>query len=132
MDICVWIRNLCILWLLTLLCLTLVYLNFFCVDKHHGQQSVISLLYTLQYYWIYSFLSVWQEECQNYIRVLLVGGNHLFTCGTNAFTPICTNRTVRVKCFAPQAEVPVLSQQIKRQGMLWLTTGCCTDGWADV
>ncbi|NXD23487.1 SEM5A protein, partial [Spelaeornis formosus] len=35
-----------------------------------------------------------QEECQNYIRVLLVGGNHLFTCGTNAFTPICTNRTL--------------------------------------
>ncbi|OXB71124.1 UNVERIFIED_CONTAM: hypothetical protein H355_015265 [Colinus virginianus] len=34
------------------------------------------------------------EECQNYIRVLLVGGNHLFTCGTNAFTPICTNRTL--------------------------------------
>lgn len=35
-----------------------------------------------------------QEECQNYIRVLLVNGNRLFTCGTNAFTPICTNRTV--------------------------------------
>lgn len=40
------------------------------------------------------FFSV-QEECQNYIRVLLVNGNRLFTCGTNAFTPICTNRTVR-------------------------------------
>uniref|UniRef100_A0A8C4X5W9 Sema domain-containing protein n=1 Tax=Erpetoichthys calabaricus TaxID=27687 RepID=A0A8C4X5W9_ERPCA len=36
-----------------------------------------------------------EEECQNYIRVLLVNGNRLFTCGTNAFTPICTNRTVR-------------------------------------
>ncbi|KAF4024515.1 hypothetical protein G4228_016444 [Cervus hanglu yarkandensis] len=35
-----------------------------------------------------------QEECQNYIRVLLVGGNRLFTCGTNAFTPVCTNRTL--------------------------------------
>uniref|UniRef100_A0A8C6P033 Semaphorin 5A n=1 Tax=Nothobranchius furzeri TaxID=105023 RepID=A0A8C6P033_NOTFU len=35
-----------------------------------------------------------QEECQNYIRVLLVNGNRLFTCGTNAFTPICTNRTL--------------------------------------
>uniref|UniRef100_A0A674NJ30 Sema domain-containing protein n=1 Tax=Takifugu rubripes TaxID=31033 RepID=A0A674NJ30_TAKRU len=34
------------------------------------------------------------EECQNYIRVLLVNGNRLFTCGTNAFTPICTNRTL--------------------------------------
>ncbi|XP_008593287.1 PREDICTED: semaphorin-5A-like, partial [Galeopterus variegatus] len=35
-----------------------------------------------------------QEECQNYIRVLLVGGNRLFTCGTNAFTPVCTNRSL--------------------------------------
>ncbi|KAG8516150.1 Semaphorin-5A [Galemys pyrenaicus] len=34
------------------------------------------------------------EECQNYIRVLLVGGDRLFTCGTNAFTPVCTNRTL--------------------------------------
>ncbi|KAI4798715.1 hypothetical protein KUCAC02_020536, partial [Chaenocephalus aceratus] len=39
-------------------------------------------------------LSLIQEECQNYIRVLLVNGNRLFTCGTNAFTPICTNRTL--------------------------------------
>lgn len=37
-----------------------------------------------------------QEECQNYIRVLLVGGDRLFTCGTNAFTPVCTIRSV---CF---------------------------------
>ncbi|XP_077165766.1 semaphorin-5A isoform X7 [Paroedura picta] len=35
-----------------------------------------------------------KEECQNYIRVLLVGGDRLFACGTNAFTPICTNRTL--------------------------------------
>ncbi|KAI4891889.1 hypothetical protein NFI96_001941 [Prochilodus magdalenae] len=35
-----------------------------------------------------------EEECQNYIRVLLVNGERLFTCGTNAFTPICTNRTL--------------------------------------
>ncbi|XP_064202566.1 semaphorin-5A-like isoform X1 [Anguilla rostrata] len=35
-----------------------------------------------------------EEECQNYIRVLLVKGDRLFTCGTNAFTPICTNRTL--------------------------------------
>uniref|UniRef100_A0A674EST4 Semaphorin-5A n=1 Tax=Salmo trutta TaxID=8032 RepID=A0A674EST4_SALTR len=39
-------------------------------------------------------LSSPQEECQNYIRVLLVNGDRLFTCGTNAFTPICTNRTL--------------------------------------
>ncbi|XP_042320317.1 semaphorin-5A [Sceloporus undulatus] len=35
-----------------------------------------------------------KEECQNYIRVLLIGGDRLFTCGTNAFTPVCTNRTL--------------------------------------
>lgn len=40
-----------------------------------------------------------QEECQNYIRVLLVNGDRLFTCGTNAFTPICTNRTVSKMLF---------------------------------
>uniref|UniRef100_A0A4W5QTU0 Sema domain-containing protein n=1 Tax=Hucho hucho TaxID=62062 RepID=A0A4W5QTU0_9TELE len=38
-----------------------------------------------------------EEECHNYIRVLLVNGDRLFTCGTNAFTPICTNRTVRIE-----------------------------------
>ncbi|KAF7240448.1 Semaphorin-5A [Varanus komodoensis] len=35
-----------------------------------------------------------KEECQNYIRVLLISGDRLFACGTNAFTPICTNRTL--------------------------------------
>ncbi|XP_072431618.1 semaphorin-5A isoform X1 [Chiloscyllium punctatum] len=35
-----------------------------------------------------------EEQCQNYIRVLLVNSNRIFTCGTNAFTPICTNRTL--------------------------------------
>ncbi|XP_048832437.1 semaphorin-5A isoform X1 [Brienomyrus brachyistius] len=35
-----------------------------------------------------------EDECQNYIRVLLVNGGRLFACGTNAFTPICTNRTL--------------------------------------
>uniref|UniRef100_A0A8C9VWK7 Semaphorin-2A n=1 Tax=Scleropages formosus TaxID=113540 RepID=A0A8C9VWK7_SCLFO len=35
-----------------------------------------------------------QDECQNYVRVLLVNGDRLFTCGTNAYTPICTNRTL--------------------------------------
>ncbi|KFO38448.1 Semaphorin-5A [Fukomys damarensis] len=35
-----------------------------------------------------------KEECQNYIRVLLVGGDRLFTCGTHAFTPVCTNRSL--------------------------------------
>lgn len=35
-----------------------------------------------------------QEECQNYIRVLLISGTTLFTCGTNAFTPVCVTRLV--------------------------------------
>ncbi|XP_029304398.1 semaphorin-5B-like isoform X1 [Cottoperca gobio] len=33
-----------------------------------------------------------EEECQNYIRVLLINGRTLFTCGTNAFTPVCITR----------------------------------------
>ncbi|KAF7655613.1 hypothetical protein LDENG_00053850 [Lucifuga dentata] len=35
-----------------------------------------------------------EEECQNYIRVLLISGRRLFTCGTNAFTPICMTRQI--------------------------------------
>ncbi|XP_062384183.1 semaphorin-5B [Sardina pilchardus] len=35
-----------------------------------------------------------EEECQNYIRVLLLSGNKVFTCGTNAFTPICSSRQI--------------------------------------
>lgn len=37
------------------------------------------------------FLS--QDECQNYMRVLLLSGSRLFSCGTNAFSPICTVRS---------------------------------------
>ncbi|CAL8291163.1 unnamed protein product [Lota lota] len=33
-----------------------------------------------------------EEECQNYVRVLLINGKKLFTCGTNAFTPVCSTR----------------------------------------
>ncbi|XP_035380686.1 semaphorin-5B isoform X3 [Electrophorus electricus] len=33
-----------------------------------------------------------EEECQNYVRVLLLTGVRLFTCGTNAFSPTCTTR----------------------------------------
>ncbi|XP_041120376.1 semaphorin-5B-like [Polyodon spathula] len=35
-----------------------------------------------------------EVECQNYIRVLLISGKKLFTCGTNAFLPICTTRQI--------------------------------------
>ncbi|XP_034720686.1 semaphorin-5B-like [Etheostoma cragini] len=35
-----------------------------------------------------------EEECQNYIRVLLISGTTLFTCGTNAFTPVCVTRQI--------------------------------------
>uniref|UniRef100_A0A3Q3AYH7 Sema domain-containing protein n=1 Tax=Kryptolebias marmoratus TaxID=37003 RepID=A0A3Q3AYH7_KRYMA len=35
-----------------------------------------------------------EDECQNYIRVLLINGRTLFTCGTNAFTPVCITRQI--------------------------------------
>ncbi|XP_075873317.1 semaphorin-5B-like isoform X2 [Nelusetta ayraudi] len=35
-----------------------------------------------------------EEECQNYIRVLLLSTGKLFTCGTNAFAPVCVTRQV--------------------------------------
>ncbi|KAI4886606.1 hypothetical protein NFI96_000804 [Prochilodus magdalenae] len=35
-----------------------------------------------------------EDECQNYVRVLLLSGPRLFTCGTNAFSPVCTTRPV--------------------------------------
>nr|XP_023682681.1 semaphorin-5B isoform X1 [Paramormyrops kingsleyae] len=35
-----------------------------------------------------------EVECQNYIRVLLINGKRVFTCGTNAFLPVCTTRQV--------------------------------------
>lgn len=40
------------------------------------------------------FLCSSQDECQNYVRVLLLNGSRLFTCGTNAFMPICTTRPI--------------------------------------
>uniref|UniRef100_A0A8C1J3Z6 Sema domain-containing protein n=1 Tax=Cyprinus carpio TaxID=7962 RepID=A0A8C1J3Z6_CYPCA len=40
------------------------------------------------------FVSFCQDVCQNYVRVLLLNGSRLFTCGTNAFLPICTTRPV--------------------------------------
>uniref|UniRef100_UPI00358EE2AB semaphorin-5A-like n=1 Tax=Myxine glutinosa TaxID=7769 RepID=UPI00358EE2AB len=36
-----------------------------------------------------------QEECQNYIRVLLPSNGKLFTCGTNAFAPACIIRSMQ-------------------------------------
>ncbi|XP_073929389.1 semaphorin-5B isoform X2 [Castor canadensis] len=35
-----------------------------------------------------------EEECQNYVRVLIVTGRKLFVCGTNAFSPVCSSRQV--------------------------------------
>ncbi|EHH51089.1 hypothetical protein EGM_10415 [Macaca fascicularis] len=35
-----------------------------------------------------------EEECQNYVRVLIVTGRKVFMCGTNAFSPVCTSRQV--------------------------------------
>uniref|UniRef100_A0A4W3JF97 Semaphorin-2A n=1 Tax=Callorhinchus milii TaxID=7868 RepID=A0A4W3JF97_CALMI len=33
-----------------------------------------------------------EVECQNYIRVMLINDKKIFICGTNAFSPTCTNR----------------------------------------
>ncbi|XP_023613071.1 semaphorin-5B [Myotis lucifugus] len=35
-----------------------------------------------------------EEECQNYVRVLIVTGRKVFLCGTNAFSPVCSSRQV--------------------------------------
>ncbi|XP_061660997.1 semaphorin-5B-like isoform X2 [Syngnathoides biaculeatus] len=35
-----------------------------------------------------------QEECQNYIRVLLLNGRTFVTCGTNAYTRVCMIRQI--------------------------------------
>ena len=36
-----------------------------------------------------------QEQCQNYIRVLVQLNDEIFVCGTNAFSPKCSWRSVR-------------------------------------
>lgn len=43
-----------------------------------------------RYYFPFSL----QEECQNYVRVLIVAGRKVFMCGTNAFSPVCSSRQV--------------------------------------
>ncbi|EHB00947.1 Semaphorin-5B [Heterocephalus glaber] len=35
-----------------------------------------------------------EEECQNYVRVLILTGRKVFMCGTNAFSPVCSSRQV--------------------------------------
>ncbi|XP_044138353.1 semaphorin-6B [Bufo gargarizans] len=32
-----------------------------------------------------------EEECRNFVKVLLFHGKTLFACGTNAFNPICAD-----------------------------------------
>ncbi|KAM5192185.1 semaphorin-6B [Mantella aurantiaca] len=32
-----------------------------------------------------------EEECKNFLKVLLLHGNTLFACGTNAFNPVCAD-----------------------------------------
>ncbi|XP_064643491.1 semaphorin-5A-like isoform X2 [Lineus longissimus] len=36
-----------------------------------------------------------EQNCQNFISSLLIHQNRVFTCGTNAFSPICTWRSLR-------------------------------------
>ncbi|KAF5284738.1 hypothetical protein FQA39_LY04463 [Lamprigera yunnana] len=35
-----------------------------------------------------------EENCHNYIKVLLTDGERILTCGTNAFSPICSWRSI--------------------------------------
>ncbi|KAJ8307412.1 hypothetical protein KUTeg_015496 [Tegillarca granosa] len=37
-----------------------------------------------------------EDACYNFIRVLLVYEDQVFTCGTNAFSPKCTWRSIRI------------------------------------
>lgn len=36
------------------------------------------------------------DDCQNYIRVLILNKNRVFACGTNAFAPACSWREVGI------------------------------------
>ncbi|XP_066247328.1 semaphorin 5c [Euwallacea similis] len=35
-----------------------------------------------------------EENCHNFIKILLTNGNHIFTCGTYAFSPLCSWRNI--------------------------------------
>lgn len=39
------------------------------------------------------------DDCRNYIKVLLSDGRRLFSCGTNAFSPQCSWREVNILYF---------------------------------
>ncbi|XP_066996940.2 semaphorin 5c [Anabrus simplex] len=62
-----------------------------------------------------------EEDCHNYIKVLLTNGKRLFTCGTNSFSPVCSWRDIEnvnkvqetvkgvAKCpFSPKANITAL------------------------
>lgn len=62
-----------------------------------------------------------QEECQNYIRVLLISGKTLFTCGTNAFTPVCITRQVSMAVWAARSGLSRVIQLSKWYKGLFFT-----------
>ncbi|XP_076262615.1 semaphorin 5c-like [Rhynchophorus ferrugineus] len=35
-----------------------------------------------------------EENCHNFIKILLTSGNQIFACGTNAFSPLCSWRNI--------------------------------------
>ncbi|XP_054724810.1 semaphorin-5A-like [Uloborus diversus] len=41
-----------------------------------------------------------EDDCHNFIRVLLIQNNRIFTCGTNAFAPACSWRDVNALSLA--------------------------------
>ena len=60
----------------------------FCLSSLHFHPSCILISPSL-----YSSLFL-QDECRNFMKVLLSRQGGLFVCGTNAFNPLCANYTV--------------------------------------
>ena len=52
-------------------------------------------------------------DCHNFIKVLLSNGKRLFACGTNAFSPQCTWREVKLAFFGSGFDRPTFSDSKK-------------------
>lgn len=78
--------------------------------KEPGQLSLYHLPFLLQ------------EECQNYVRVLIVTGRKVFLCGTNAFSPVCSSRQVGTSWGAGGSQKG--TQQVLPSSHIALEWGC--------
>jgi len=52
-----------------------------------------------------------QDECHNFIRVLLLHDNLVFACGTNSYAPQCSWRKVKRSVVSVCASVSTVSQR---------------------